>query len=116
MIVKIAIKEALRSLKTLENLDAEKALEMGLKPYKLLDIKLRTKGIYLGWYYVVIEVDGKIRNHIETDLNYFIKTRNSCYLINDGKYRPAGGLENTEIDYIYDGVGFSTKSNLYSIE
>lgn len=116
MIVKIAIKEALRSLKTLENLDAEKALEMGLKPYKLLDIKLRTKGIYLGWYYVVLEVDGKIRNHIETDLNYFIKTRNSCYLINDGKYRPAGGLENAEIDYIYGGVGFSTKSNLYSID
>lgn len=115
MAVKFAIKEALRSLKTLESLDSEKALEIGLKPYKLLDVKLKTKGIYLGWYYVVLEIDGKIRNHIETDLNYFIKTRCSRFLINDGKYHPAGGLENTEIDYIYDGVGFSTKSSLYTI-
>lgn len=116
MIVKYTIREALASLKVLEGHDSEKALEIGLKPYKLLDVKLQTEGVYLGWYYVVLEIDGKIRNHMETDLNYFIKTRNSRFLINDGKYRPAGGLENAEIDYIYDGVGFSTKSNLYSIE
>lgn len=116
MIVKYTIREALASLKVLEGHDSEKALEMGLKPYKLLDVKLQTEGVYLGWYYVVLEIDGKIRNHMETDLNYFIKTRNSRFLINDGKYRPAGGLENAEIDYIYGGVGFSTKSNLYSID
>lgn len=116
MNVKNTIREALTSLKVMEEYDSEKALKIGLKPYKLVDVKLQTEGVYLGWYYAVLEIDGKIRNHIETDLNYFIKTRNSRFLINEGKYRPAGGLENTEIDYIYDGVGFSTKSNLYSIE
>lgn len=89
---------------------------MGLKPYKLLDIKLRTKGIYLGWYYVVIEIDGKIRSHIETDLNYFIKTRNSRYLINEGKYHPAGGIDPQKVDYIFCGVGFSTEIKKYTLD
>lgn len=115
MIVKYTIREALASLKVMEEYDSEKALEMGLKPYKLVDVKLQTEGVYLGWYYVVLEIDGKIRNHIERDLNYFIKTRCSRFLINDGKYHLAGGLKNDEVDYIHCGVGFSTKSNLYTI-
>ena len=89
---------------------------MGIKPYKLLDVKLQTEGVYLGWYYVVLEIGGKIRNHMETDLNYFIKTRNSRFLVNEGKYRPAGGIDPEKVNYIFSGVGFSTETKMYTLD
>ena len=100
-------------------MDNEIAAQKGLKPYTLLNVEINTgaddkNGGYMGWYYVTLAVDGKIRAHMETQLKYEIA---------DGKvgefptrdYHAAGSLKDSDVDYIFNGVGFSSNSALYSL-
>ena len=116
-----ATKEAaISALRKRETKDNEIAAQKGLKPYTLLNVEFNDgtdekSGGHMGWYYVTLAVDGKICSHIETGLNY---------AISDGKvnenptredYFTAGALKESDVDYVFNNVGFSSTSDLYSL-
>lgn len=76
-IIRAAKEGALPALKEREARDNAIAAEKGLQPYMLLNVEFndgtdeQMRG-YMGWYYVTLEVDGKIRAHMETGLNHDI--------------------------------------------
>lgn len=96
------------------------AAQKGLKPYTLLNVEFndgadsQSSG-YMGWYYVTLAVDGKICSHIETGLNYDIADGKVSAEPTREKYFAAGALKDSEVDYVFNNVGFSSASGLYSL-
>ncbi|MDE5994958.1 MAG: DUF3849 domain-containing protein, partial [Oscillospiraceae bacterium] len=116
-IIELAKETALSVLKKREIKDNEIAAQKGLKPYTLLNVEFnddKTSG-YIGWYYVTLAVDGKIRAHMETGLNYDISDGKTSEEQSNRDYYAAGALKDTDVDYIFNNVGFSSKSGLYSL-
>lgn len=118
-IVAITKETALAALRQREVRDNAIAAQKGLKPYTVLNVEFNTgadgkSAGYMGWYYVTLAVGGKIRAHLETNL---------AHEIVDGKvgevpirdYHAAGALKDSSVDYIFNGVGFSSTSTLYSL-
>lgn len=96
------------------------AAEKGLQPYTLLDIGFNdgnTPGcsIYLGWYYAVLKIGETLRIHLETGLRYDIMDRRTSPEFDRDVYYTAGGLQDDEVDYVFNNVGFSSKSGLYTL-
>lgn len=111
---------ALAALKRQMVKDNEIAAQKGLKPYILLNVELNDgtadeSGGYMGWYYVTLAVDGKIRAHIETGLTYEIASGKVDEMRQRKNYYAACGLKEADIDYIFNNVGFSSASDLYTI-
>lgn len=83
------------------------------KNVKLLDIDFNRDSFYLGWFYAVLQVGDEVFEHLETNFNGYL------FELIDGKHEPryrsftAGGLEDSEVDYTFYGVGHSSKSALY---
>ena len=103
-----------------ESKDNEIAAKKGLKPYILLnvefnDVAVEQVGGYLGWYYVTLAVDGKIRAHLETGLNYDIADGKVSDTPTRPYYYPAGALKETDVDYVFNNVAFSSTSDLYTL-
>ena len=116
-----ATKEAaIAALRKREAKDNEIAAQKGLKPYTLLNVEFndgtdeRSSG-HLGWYYVTLAVDGKICSHIETGLHYDILDGKVSDTPARENYFPAGALKETDVDYVFNNVGFSSTSDLYSL-
>ena len=116
-----ATKEAaLASLMEREAKDNAIAAQKGLKPYTLLNVEFndgadgQSSG-YMGWYYVTLAVDGNICSHIETGLNYDIADGKVSAEPTREKYFAAGALKDSEVDYVFNNVGFSSTSGLYAI-
>ena len=114
-----ATKEAaLAALREREARDNEIAAQKGLKPYTVLNVEFndgshdKSAG-YIGWYYVTLAVDGKICTHIETGLAHAIADGKVGELPEQERYFMAGTLK--EADYVFNNVGFSSKSTLYSL-
>ena len=111
---------AITALRKREAKDNEIAAQKGLKPYTLLNVEFndgtdeRSSG-HLGWYYVTLAVDGKICSHIETGLNYDILDGKVSDTPARENYFPAGALKETDVDYVFNNVGFSSTSALYSL-
>lgn len=106
-ITEITKQLAYHSLLFQERADNACSMALGLKPYRLLSVELSTGANgYIGWYYVVIEVEGEILAHIETGLNYAIRDAKTD-APNYRNYFIAGGLN--EADFVYNSCGFSTK-------
>lgn len=107
-------------LKEREARDNAIAAEKGLKPYTLLNVEFndgtdeQVRG-YMGWYYVTLEVDGKICAHMETGLNYDIAGGKVTPAPTRENYYTAGALKENEVDYVFNNVGFSSASTLYSL-
>ncbi|MCM1525440.1 MAG: antirestriction protein ArdA, partial [Ruminococcus sp.] len=116
-----ATKEAaVSALRKRETKDNEIAAQKGLKPYTLLNVEFNDgtdekSGGYLGWYYVTLAVDGKICSHIETGLNYDILDGKVSDTPTREDYFAAGALKETDVDYVFNNVGFSSTSDLYSL-
>ncbi|MCM1219219.1 MAG: YodL domain-containing protein [Lachnospiraceae bacterium] len=116
-----ATKEAaVSALRKREAKDNEIAAQKGLKPYTLLNVEFNDgtdekSGGYLGWYYVTLAVDGKICSHIETGLNYDILDGKVSENPTREDYFAAGALKETDVDYVFNNVGFSSTSDLYSL-
>ena len=95
------------------------AAEKGLKPYTLLNVELHDgadgKSGYLGWYYVTLAVDGKIHTHMETGLNHDIANGKVSETPARERYFTAGTLKEADVDYVFNNVGFSSTSDLYSL-
>ena len=119
-IVAAAKETALAALRVRAVHDNEIAAQKGLKPYTLLNVEFYDSaddryGGYMGWYYVTLAVDGTIRAHLETGLNYDIAQGKVSETPSRDRYFTAGALEETKIDYVFDNVGFSSASTLYSL-
>ena len=100
--------------------DNEIAAQKGLKPYMLLNVEFNDvpsdlAGGYMGWYYVTLAVDGKIRAHLETGLNYDIADGKVSDTPTREDYFTAGALKETDVDYVFNNVGFSSTSDLYTL-
>lgn len=100
--------------------DNEIAAQKGLKPYMVLNVELNdgsneNTGGYIGWYYVTLAVDGKICTHLETGLNYDIANGRVSETPTRADYFAAGALKETDVDYIFNNVGFSSASTLYAL-
>ena len=96
------------------------AAQKGLKPYTLLNVEFNDgagdkSGGYMGWYYVTLAVDGKICTHMETGLNYDIAGGKVSEIPAQRDYYAAGALKETDVDYVFNNVGFSSTSELYSL-
>lgn len=119
-IVQAAKEAALPVLLRREIRDNEIAAQKGLKPYMLLnvefnDVAVEQVGGYMGWYYVTLAVDGKIRAHLETGLNYDIADGKVSDTPTRPYYYPAGALKETDLDYVFNNVAFSSTSDLYTL-
>lgn len=117
----VAAKEvALAALRKREVVDNMIAAQKGLKPYTVLNVELcdGTTGKYdgyIGWYYVTLAVDGKIRAHLETGLADSIANGSVSGTPTREDYFVAGALKETNVDFVFNNVGFSSTSDLYSL-
>ena len=116
-----ATKEAaIAALRAQETKDNEIAAQKGLKPYTLLNVEFndgtdeKSSG-HMGWYYVTLAVGGEIHSHIETGLNYAISDGKVSEMPTREDYFAAGALKESDVDYIFNNVGFSSTSDLYSL-
>lgn len=119
-IVQATKEAALPVLLRREAKDNEIAAQKGLKPYTLLNVEFNNgtdeqTGGYMGWYYVTLAVDGKICTHLETGLNYDIADGKVSDTPTRADYYPAGALKETDVDYVFNNVGFSSASTLYAL-
>ena len=119
-IVSVTKEAALASLMEREAKDNAIAAQKGLKPYTLLNVEFndgadgQSSG-YMGWYYVTLAVDGNICSHIETGLNYDIADGKVSAEPTREKYFAAGALKDSEVDYVFNNVGFSSTPGLYAL-
>ena len=119
-IVQITKEASLAALMKRAEKDNAVAAQKGLKPYTVLNVELydgtddQSSG-YIGWYYATLAVDGKICTHLETGLHYDIMGGKVSDTPTTRPYYPAGALKETDVDYVFDNVGFSTASGLYSL-
>ena len=119
-IVKATKEAALPALLQREAKDNEIAAQKGLKPYTLLNVEFNEgadekTGGYIGWYYVTLAVDGKICTHLETGLNHDIASGKVSDTPTRADYYPAGALKEVDVDYVFNNVGFSSASTLYTV-
>lgn len=119
-IARITKETALAALKQREKKDNAIAAEKGLKPYTVLNVELHngTHGKdsgYIGWYYVTLAVDGKIHAHLESGLNHEISFGKAGESPTGEEYFVAGALKETEVDYVFNNVGYSSTSGLYTL-
>ena len=64
---------------------------------------------------MTLAVDGKICTHLETGLNYDIADGKVSDTPTRADYYPAGALKETDVDYVFNNVGFSSASTLYTV-
>ena len=119
-IVKATKEAALPALLQREAKDNEIAAQKGLKPYTLLNVEFNQgadekTGGYIGWYYVTLAVDGKICTHLETGLNHDIADGKVSDTPTRADYYPAGALKEADVDYVFNNMGFSSASTLYTV-
>ena len=117
-IVQATKEAALPVLLQREAKDNEIAAQKGLKPYTLLNVEFNDgadeqTGGYIGWYYVTLAVDGKICTHLETGLSHDIADGKVSDTPTRADYFTAGALKETDVDYVFNNVGFSSASSLY---
>ena len=119
-IVQATKEAALPVLLQREAKDNEIAAQKGLKPYTLLNVEFHDgadeqTGGYIGWYYVTLAVDGKICTHLETGLSHDIADGKVSDTPTRADYFTAGALKETDVDYVFNNVGFSSASSLYAL-
>lgn len=109
-IIALTKEAALAPLRKREAVDNAIAAQKGLKPYTVLNVELNdgaNNGLYIGWYYVTLAVDGKIHAHLETGLAHSIEDGTVSEIPVREKYFAAGALKDTDVDYVFNNVGFS---------
>lgn len=107
---------ALEQLKLRAPQDNAIAEQMGFLPYEVMSVELSSseEGVLTGSYYVVLRIGENVVNHITSCLHYDIHNQKFAESVKN--YYTAGGLKDEEVDYIFNGVGFSTKSPLYKVK
>jgi hypothetical protein len=101
-----------------QEIDNSTAAEKGLKPYKLLTVELGDGEMdvnHLGWYYVTLEVGGKIFGMVETGLNYDVANGTVAETPSHNTFFVAGGLKDEDADFVFNNVGHSSAKELYKV-
>ena len=106
---------ALASLREMCKRDNHYAEFMGMRQYEVLRVRMLRNN----WYGVEIRFldNGEIRNALETSLSWALHSEDNMkkYLQGGRHYFVAGGLDK-DADFIFHGVGHSSKSEMYSFE
>ena len=119
-IIKATKEAAIDALRKRETKDNEVAAQKGLKPYTLLNVEFndgtdeKNSG-HMGWYYVTLAVGGEIHAHLETGLHHAILDGKVSETPTREDYFVAGALKDSDVDYVFNNVGFSSTSSLYSL-
>ena len=119
-IIKATKEAAIDALRKRETKDNEVAAQKGLKPYTLLNVEFndgtdeKNSG-HMGWYYVTLAVGGEIHSHLETGLHHAILDGKVSETPTREDYFVAGALKDSDVDYVFNNVGFSSTSSLYSL-
>ena len=119
-IIKATKEAAIDALRQRETKDNEIAAQKGLKPYTLLNVEFndstdeKSSG-HMGWYYVTLAVGGEIHPHMETGLHHAILDGKVSGTLTRENYFVAGALKESDVDYVFNNVGFSSTSDLYSL-
>jgi hypothetical protein len=119
-IVREAKDRAAAALSKREADDNAVAAQMGLKPYTFLNVELSDgahsqSGGYMGWYYVTLAVEDKIFGFVETGLKYDIARGVLSEAISRPKYFVAGGMKDSEADFVFNNVGHSSFNGSHQI-
>ena len=119
-IIKATKEAAIDALRQREIKDNEIAAQKGLKPYTLLNVEFndgtdeKSSG-HMGWYYVTLAVGNEIHPHMETGLHHAILDGKVSGTLTRENYFVAGALKESDVDYVFNNVGFSSTSSLYSL-
>ena len=104
---------ALMALKVVEKRDNELATYLNLHTYKVMGVRQLVEGRFG----VDIMLDnGKVIKFIETHLGWYALRNGENmlkYILNKRNYFTAGGLEDKDVDFIFNGVGHSSIKDLY---
>jgi hypothetical protein len=95
------------------------AAKKGLKTYAFLNVEMndgsdKSLGGYVGWYYVTLAVDGKIHALVESGLDSDVMRGIVSENVNRPNYFVAGALKDTDVDFVFNNVGFSTHEGSYT--
>ena len=69
----------------------------------------------MGWYYVTLAVGNEIHPHMETGLHHAILDGKVSGTLTRENYFVAGALKESDVDYVFNNVGFSSTSSSYSL-
>ena len=110
--IKPSILEELGEYKPLDDAFADK---IGANHYKVIDVDFCKKGDLIGWFYVTLDINGRKINHLDTRMNQDIKDfiKGFGFSPQHKDYYVAGGLDNSEVDYVFHSVGFSSTKGMY---
>ena len=96
-----------------EKLDAAVAEEKGLSPYKVLTVEMQTIDFGLGWYYVTLDINGTIHPVFWGELSDGI-TDGTLQAAPSHPYLVERRLDPSNVDYIFNNMGHSTKSGFFT--
>jgi len=103
------------ALQTRAHLDNQRAATKNLHPYVIKRVGVVNTGFsYIGWPYVVLEIDGRERFHTTTCLHYELLKQKLEEMSIQAGYFPAGGYKEEDIDFIYNGIGFNSLGSSYT--
>lgn len=110
--------DLLQKLKDLQAADDKMADTMGFNRYEILDVDYYKAGLLIGWFYVKINVNGRVFCHHETGLDGRIRNfiENREFPKPHENYYTAGGLHDSQVDYVFHGTGFCSKNHFYKGE
>ena len=116
-VVAEAKRRALPKLKERELRDNAISEQKGLMPYSVLGVELndgsdRASSGYIGWYFLTLNVGDKTFSFLETGLSHDIARGQ---LMDREEYFVAGGINEQDVDFVYNNVGHSTTSELYKL-
>lgn len=105
----------LEELKKIQEQDNQHADFMNMRQYDIVKVCKLSDGFY--GLVLKFRDTGEIRNFVETGLSYAVKNKDNLkqYIERYHKnYWVAGGLDDEDADFIFHGVGHSTKKDLYT--
>ena len=110
--IKHSILDKLRDYKPLDDALADK---IGANHYKVIDVDFCKKGDFIGWFYVTLDINGRKINHLDTRINQDIKDfiKGCSFSPQHRDYYTAGGLDDSDVDYVFHSVGFSSTKEMY---
>ena len=104
--------EALQLLKKVEKRDNHYARFMNKREYEIVRVEMNKDICVKFGVLLRFKDNGEERHFIETGLDYGLRDKEHLekYLARyTTRYWTAGGIEDNKVDFIFNGVGFSTK-------
>lgn len=117
-------KETLKKLRKIALMDNHYAKFLGKREYKVIKVFTQVAGLFGFGALIEFKDNGERRYMFESGLSYCLSGHFEKYHPGEewdyGRsnrtYFTAGGLKDSEVDFIFHGVGFSSKSDMYSCE